>query len=82
MHGYTYVYILQSVNSPSRHYTGMTDDLKARLAKHNSGGCPHTSKFMPWRIRTAVAFHDRAQAAAFEAYLKTHSGRVFASRHF
>jgi putative endonuclease len=79
---FSYVYILQSEADPTCHYTGLTDDLQARLAKHNKGYCPHTAKHRPWRLRTATAFMDRKRAAAFEAYLKTHSGRVFASRHF
>ena len=82
MNGYTYVYILQSKQDPKRHYTGMTDDLAARIKKHNEGGVPHTAKHRPWEIRTATAFKDRQRAAEFEKYLKSHSGRVFASRHF
>lgn len=79
---YTYVYILQSVNDPSQHYTGLTSDIKARLKKHNEGGCFHTAKFKPWKIKTAIAFTERERAAKFEQYLKSHSGRVFAFRHF
>ena len=82
MSDYHYVYILQSEVMPARHYTGLTNDLKARLAKHNRGEVPHTSKYAPWNLRCAIAFADRAKAATFEAYLKSHSGRVFASRHF
>ncbi len=80
--GYFYTYILESLAFPGRHYTGLTDDLAARLKKHNEGGCPHTSKYRPWKIRTAVAFATREKAAEFEAYLKSHSGRAFASKHF
>ena len=82
MTDFTYVYILESVDDTSRHYTGLTDDLQAPLKKHNEGGCPHTAKFKPWRIRTAVAFHTRKLAADFEKYLKSHSGRAFTARHF
>ncbi len=32
-----YVYILESVADAGRHYTGITDDLKVRLIKHNAG---------------------------------------------
>ena len=78
----SYVYLLVSEADPSRHYTGCTADLASRLRKHNAGECEHTSKFRPWRVRTATAFADRERAAAFEQYLKSHSGRVFASRHF
>ena len=82
MNGYTYVYILQSTLDLKRHYTGLTGDLQDRLRRHNAGECSHTAKHRPWVIRTATSFRDRERAAAFEAYLKSHSGRVFASRHF
>ena len=48
----TYVYILESLAAEEHFYTGITDDLKARLAKHNSGAVTHTSKFRPWRIKS------------------------------
>jgi hypothetical protein len=35
-----YVYILESQNS-EHFYVGLTDDLRARLAKHNAGEVPH-----------------------------------------
>ena len=55
-----------------------TQDLTARLAKHNAGDVSHTSKFRPWRIETAVALDAKEMAAAFEQYLKSGSGRGFA----
>ena len=79
---YHYVYILRSIEQPDHHYTGTTADLNARLKKHNEGGCPHTAKYKPWQIETAIAFSDKDKAVAFEAYLKTGSGREFARRHF
>jgi putative endonuclease len=75
-----YVYILQSVQMPERFYVGLTEDLKLRLARHNAGAVPHTSKFGPWRIKTAVAFTDQKRAAEFEKYLKSASGRAFAKK--
>jgi putative endonuclease len=75
-----YVYILESLDS-QHFYIGITDDLRARLAKHNAGEVPHTSKHGPWRIRTYVAFSDKALAIAFEKYLKSGSGRAFAKKH-
>ena len=74
-----YVYILESLDSRAllrRHH----DDLRARLAKHNAGEVPHTSKYGPWRIKTYVAFSDETQAIAFEKYLKSASGRAFAKK--
>jgi putative endonuclease len=82
MEGFHYVYILSSQAEPSRHYTGLTEDLESRLRAHNAGQVPHTAKYRPWKIETAIAFQCREKAAAFEKYLKTHSGRAFASKHF
>ncbi len=77
-----YVYILKSEKAPDRHYVGLTDDLKERVKKHNSGAVARTSKFVPWKIETAIAFTNKSKAAAFERYLKTGSGREFSRRHF
>ena len=77
--GFHYVYILESMDG-EHFYVGLTDDLAARLMKHNAGEVPHTEKSRPWQIKTAVAFRDRAQAAAFEKYLKSSSGRAFAKK--
>ena len=73
-----YVYILQSLEEPEHFYTGITDDLDARLSKHNSGSVTHTAEHRPWRIKSYVAFTDEARAFAFEKYLKSGSGRAFA----
>ena len=77
---FSYVYILQSKASPARFYVGLTDNLQDRLHRHNSGEVPHTAKFLPWRIKTAIAFTDRDRASAFEHYLKSSSGRAFAKK--
>lgn len=77
-----YVYMLQSVGHPEHFYVGITESLPDRLTIHNSGKVPHTSKFMPWRIETAIAFRSKERVVAFEKYLKTHSGRAFAKKHF
>jgi predicted GIY-YIG superfamily endonuclease len=63
-------------------YIGVTADLKRRLAEHNAGKSPHTSKFVPWRIVTYVAFSDESKAASFERYLKSGSGHAFANKRF
>jgi putative endonuclease len=76
------VYILSSLVDPTAHYTGITGNLEERLAKHNQGGCPHTAKFMPWRVETYTVFTDKQKAVDFESYLKSGSGREFARRHF
>jgi predicted GIY-YIG superfamily endonuclease len=74
-----YVYILQSLDT-EHFYVGITDDLRARVERHNAGEVPHTSKFLPWRVKTYVAFSDEDQAVRFEKYLKSPSGRAFAKK--
>ncbi|MCG2631137.1 GIY-YIG nuclease family protein [Bradyrhizobium sp. WYCCWR 13023] len=74
-----YVYILESLDS-LHCYVGITDDLRARLTKHNAGEVPHTSKYGPWRIETYLAFSNEKQAFAFEKCLKSASGRAFAKK--
>ena len=75
-----YVYILHSRAFPDRYYTGIADDLRARLTKHNAGQVLHTSKFKPWQLKTYIAFSDEKRAFAFEKYLKSPCGRAFAKK--
>jgi predicted GIY-YIG superfamily endonuclease len=77
-----YTYVLESLDCPGQHYVGQTADLRQRLADHNSKKCPHTSKFVPWKLKVYVAFETLEQAQHFEQYLKSGSGHVFAKRHF
>jgi predicted GIY-YIG superfamily endonuclease len=75
-----YVYLLESIKFPSETYVGLTDNLPVRLAAHNSGQARHTSKFKPWRLVPYLGFSDPEKAVAFERYLKSSSGRAFASK--
>ncbi len=75
-----YVYILQSVETPQHFYTGFTENPESRLESHNAGQVPYTSKYKPWRVKTAIAFTDRQRDIDFERYLKTPSGRAFAKK--
>lgn len=75
-----YVYILQSLADTEHFYTGITDDLRARLSTHNSGTVTHTAKHRPWCIKSYIAFTDQERAFAFEKYLKSASGRAFAKK--
>jgi putative endonuclease len=53
-----YVYILQSVAQPDQFYTGLCSDVSTRLAAHNTGQSPHTSKFKPWRLLSRHYFSE------------------------
>jgi len=75
-----YVYILRSTEHPEQTYVGFSSDLRERLKVHNEGGCPHTSRFMPWTIKWYCAFENKTNALEFETYLKSHSGKAFISK--
>jgi predicted GIY-YIG superfamily endonuclease len=75
-----YVYILESASHPGHYYTGLADDLRARLKRHNAGDVPSTARYVPWEVKTYVAFDDTEKAVAFERYLKSPSGRAFAKK--
>ena len=77
-----FVYIIKSEKNPKRYYTGLTSNVKTRLADHNSGHCRHTVTGIPWRLVLVIAFDDPQRALQFEKYLKSGSGCAFASRHF
>ncbi len=81
MNDFSYVYLLESKKILGRYYVGLTDDLRDRMRRHNTGSVAHTAKFAPWQIKSAIAFRDRVRAANFERYLKTSSGRAFARKH-
>ena len=76
------VYILRSDVDPSRHYVGTTNDLLARLEWHNHGPCGHTQSHRPWSVVVSLEFPTEKEAVRFEKYLKSGSGRAFATRHF
>lgn len=76
------VYVLNSQSDPRRYYTGLTSDVRLRLALHNAGLSRHTADGRPWRIVVTIEFADAGRAAEFEQYLKSGSGRAFAVRHF
>jgi putative endonuclease len=77
-----FVYILKSLADPTRYYTGVTSDPRARLINHNEGLSTHTQQFRPWRMLVVIEFDEEEPAVEFERYLKTGSGREFARRHF
>ncbi len=81
-----HVYILQSLKFPDKFYTGCTNDVASRLARHNAGKSgsqsQHTSMYGPRKLVVQIGFDDKAKAFAFEKYLKSGSGRAFAKKHF
>jgi predicted GIY-YIG superfamily endonuclease len=47
-----YVYIIRSIAHPAQEYIDAAANLRQRLAEHNAGTSPHTSKYVPWKLVT------------------------------
>lgn len=77
-----FVYILRSDVDPARHYVGVTSDVPRRLERHNHAPAGYTVRYRPWSLVVSIEFRTQAAAARFEKYLKSGSGRAFATRHF
>jgi putative endonuclease len=77
-----FVYVIQSETDMRRYYTGLTSNVRLRLADHNAGRSRHTANGRPWRVIVVVAFASEPRAIEFEKYLKSGSGCAFAVRHF
>jgi putative endonuclease len=78
--GSVYVYLIESQSNPAQRYVGLTANLKQRLQEHNVGKSSHTSKYLPWRLVTYIAFSNPNAAEEFERYLKSGSGHAFAAK--
>ena len=76
-----YVYILWDAATHTHFYVGHTSDLAARLKTHNAGDVPHSSKYAPWEIHSAIAVQSVEQASELEKYFKSHSGREWVIKH-
>ena len=70
-----YVYLLLSKKKQGQLYAGYTEDLEARLKKHNAGEVRSTKPYLPWDIIYYEAFISMKDAKQREHYLKTTKGR-------
>ena len=65
-----FVYLLQSLSNPKKHYIGFTVDLRNRLRQHNgmiAGGARRTHQHRPWQMVCYVqGFETRKEALQFE----------------
>ena len=74
-----YVYLLRCSNGEI--YKGCTNNIDMRLLRHQKGWVESTKDVLPVQLISYTAFPDRSKAYAFEKYMKSGSGRAFASRH-
>lgn len=64
-----FVYIVEC--SDETLYTGITNDIEARVATHNSGkGAKYTSTRTPVTLRWSIPAKDRSEATRLEREIK------------
>jgi putative endonuclease len=71
-----YVYVIQSIKD-SNLYVGYTEDLKARLQKHNDGQVDSTMYRRPFKMIYYEACINQQDALHREKYLKTTYGKRY-----
>jgi putative endonuclease len=60
-----YVYILRSIIDKNL-YIGSTDNIRRRLAEHNSGKVDSTKSRLPFSLEAYIAVKDKARAIELE----------------
>ncbi len=72
------VYLLGSINKPSKTYVGLTvKPIEDRLREHNEGLSTYTKTFRPWKILYFETFYCRTCAEKREIFLKSGIGYKF-----
>ncbi len=64
-----FVYILESKKN-NKYYIGQTEDLDARLERHNSGRNRSTRSGRLWKIKFWQEYESRKKAIQIERFLK------------
>lgn len=75
-----YVYIIENI-SRKFHYIGLTHNLEQRISNHKNGLVPVTKSYLPVNLVWYCVFRTKNNAATFEKYLKSGSGRAFAKKY-
>ncbi len=70
------VYIIKSLNS-NYHYVGISNDLKNRLLRHNSGYNKSTKPYAPFKLIFSEVHKSYKEARKREVFLKSGKGREF-----
>jgi putative endonuclease len=71
-----YTYILQSAKS-GRYYIGHTNDLVARLERHNTGKATATKNKGPWVLKYYEEYETKQLANSRELNIKSMKSRVY-----
>ena len=70
------MYIIQSHKDES-YYVGSTQDLEARLERHNQGRSRYTKTGIPWKIVFTEKFDTRSQAVKRERQIKSRKSKGY-----
>jgi putative endonuclease len=71
-----YVYFLRLNNGDV--YVGSTNNLRARVKRHEDGQVPSTRPHLPCSLLTYIAVLDEPTARSLKHYFKSGSGKAFA----
>ena len=71
-----YAYALKSIKH-DYYYKGHCQNLKKRIAQHNSGMTKSIGKYIPFELVYFEEFDTEEEAIAREKYFKTAAGRKF-----
>jgi putative endonuclease len=71
-----YVYIIQS-HKDGTYYVGSTQDIQARLARHNQGRSNYTRNRGPWKVVYFEEFSKRTHAVKQEQTIKNRKRRDY-----
>ncbi len=70
------VYILQS-EIDGTYYVGSTQDINARLERHNQGRSKYTRPKRPWQLVFSESHPDRSSAVKRELQIKNRRSRKY-----
>ena len=76
-----YVYLLKSLKD-NRSYVGYTQDLEARLKRHNNGQVKSTKNRRPFALLHKEEFETIKDAKAREKWWKSYRGRQEMKKFF
>ncbi len=65
-----FVYFLKSLKNGDI-YVGSTENVKVRVAKHNSGKVKSTKGYRPWKLLDSIEYQTRREAVRAELFYKT-----------
>ena len=74
-----FVYVIRSTVN-GHFYVGITEDVKARLVRHNRGDNRSTETHRPWELFFFESYNTRIGARKREVYLKSGIGKEYIKR--